>query len=130
MYNNIMSNVKKPAKSTKVVKAVKVEKIKSAPIVSEEESPQKPEPKKRASRAKKQPTKEEVLQQLMEASNGLKKLIQDLKEDEMKFNSSGLSLKCISELVTGELQNLDEEQKEVDEKYQAVLALPDEVKSQ
>ena len=38
----------------------------------------KPEPKKRASRAKKPPTRDEALQQLMEASNGLKKLIQDL----------------------------------------------------
>jgi hypothetical protein len=118
-----MSNVKK---SSKVPKVVKVEKNKSIPVV-ESESPQKREPKKRASRAKKQPTKEDALKILMEDSNSLKKLIEDLKADEIKLQSSGLLLKCVPELIKGELQNLDEEQKEVDEKYQEVLAIPDEV---
>ena len=86
----------------------------------------KPEPKKRASRAKKQPTRDEALQQLMEASNGLKKLIVDLKDDEMKLKSSGLVLTHVSELIEGELENLAEELKDVDQNYQEVLAMPAE----
>ena len=84
----------------------------------------KPEPKKRPSRARKQPTRDEALQQLMEASNGLKKLIDDLKEDETKLKSSGLVLTHVSELIEDELENLAEELKDVDQNYQEVLAMP------
>ena len=84
----------------------------------------KPEPKKRPSRARKQPTRDEALQQLIEASNGLKKLIADFKDDKMKLKSSGLVLTHVSELIDGELQNLEEELKDVDQNYQKVLAMP------
>ena len=84
----------------------------------------KPEPKKRPSRARKQPTRDEALQQLMEASNGLKRLIVDLKGDETKMKSSGLVLTHVSELIQGELDNLAEELKDVDQNYQEVLAMP------
>ena len=86
----------------------------------------KPEPKKRPSRARKMPSRDEALQQLMEASNGLKKLIDDLKDDETKLKSSGLVLTHVSELIEGELDNLAEELKDVDQNYQEVLAMPAE----
>ena len=47
----------------------------------------KAEPKKRASRAKKQPTREEALKLFLDASNELKQNIQDLKEEEIKISS-------------------------------------------
>ena len=86
----------------------------------------KPEPKKRASRARPKPTRDEALVQLLEASNGLKKLIVDLKEDDIKLKSSGLVLTHVSELIEGELENLAEELKDVDQNYQEVLAMPAE----
>ena len=86
----------------------------------------KPDPKKRPSRARKMPTRDEALQQLMEASNGLKKLIDDLKDDETKLKGSGLVLTHVSELIEGELENLAEELKDVDQNYQEVLAMPAE----
>ena len=86
----------------------------------------KPEPKKRPSRAKKPPTRDEALQQLLETSNGLKKLIVDLKDDETKLKSSGLVLTHVSELIEGELENLAEELKDVDQNYQEVLEMPTE----
>ena len=86
----------------------------------------KPEPKKRASRARPKPTRDEALIQLLEASKGLKKLIVDLKDDEMKLKSSGLVLTHVSELIESELENLAEELKDVDQNYQEVLAMPAE----
>ena len=47
----------------------------------------KAEPKKRASRAKKQPTREEAFKLLLDALNELKQNIQDLKEEEIKISS-------------------------------------------
>ena len=43
----------------------------------------KAEPKKRASRAKKQPTRDEALKMLLDASNELKQNIQDLKNKDI-----------------------------------------------
>ena len=62
----------------------------------------------------------------MEASNELKKLIDDLKDDEKKLKNSGLVLTHVSELIEGELDNSAEELKDVDENYQEVLAMPAE----
>lgn len=107
----------KPTKG-KVAKIPKVE----APVPPVQEAP-KPEPKKRASRAKPKPTKEELLKVLSESCTEMKKLIQELKEDESKLQ--GMDLKQVHELIKGELANLEEEQKEVDEKIQELLSLPD-----
>ena len=63
---------------------------------------------------------------MLEASNGLKKLIVDLKDDETKLKSSGLVLTHVSELIEGELENLAEELKDVDQNYQEVLEMPTE----
>ena len=121
-----MSSDKPKTVKPKVVRVLKekkasVEVSKSEPI----DIPMvKTEPKKRASRARKQPTRDEALQQLLDASNGLKKLIIDLKDDEMKLKSSGLVLTHVSELIQGELDNLAEELKDVDQNYQEVLAMP------
>ena len=123
-----MSSDKPKTVKPKVVRVLKEKKVSvevprsepiDIPIV-------KPEPKKRASRAKKAPTRDEALQQLLEASNGLKKLIVDLKDDETKLKSSGLVLTHVSELIEGELENLAEELKDVDQNYQEVLAMPAE----
>ena len=85
----------------------------------------KPEPKKRASRAKAKPTKEEVLKILAADSAEMIKLIQELKEDEQKLQGCGLQLKQVPELIKGELANLEEEHKEIDEKIQELLSLPE-----
>ena len=123
-----MSSDKPKTVKPKVVRVLKEKKVsvevpKSEPI----DIPiVKPEPKKRASRAKKAPTRDEALQLLLEASNGLKKLIVDLKDDETKLKSSGLVLTHVSELIEGELENLAEELKDVDQNYQEVLEMPTE----
>ncbi len=113
-------------------KSVKIAKVKKNEPIEDESVPpddtvevetKKKEPKKRASRAKKQPTKEELLKMLLDESNEIKQLIQDYKEDEMKISS--LSLKKIPELLKDELQDLQDEQKEIDEKYEEVKSLPD-----
>ena len=123
-----MSSDKPKTVKPKVVRVLKEKKVSvevprsepiDIPIV-------KPEPKRRASRAKKAPTRDEALQLLLEASNGLKKLIVDLKDDETKLKSSGLVLTHVSELIEGELENLAEELKDVDQNYQEVLAMPAE----
>ena len=108
-----MSSDKPKTVKPKVVRVLKekkasVEVPKSEPI---DISMVKPEPKKRPLRAREQPTRDEALQQLLDASNGLKKLIVDLKDDEMKLKSSGLVLTHVSELIQGELDNLAEELK-------------------
>ena len=123
-----MSSDKAKTVNPKVVRVLKEKKVsvevpKSEPI----DIPiVKPEPKKRPSRAKKPPTRDEALQQLLEASNGLKKLLVDLKDDETKLKSSGLVLTHVSELIEGELENLAEELKDVDQNYQEVLEMPTE----
>ena len=120
-----MSSDKPKTVKPKVVKVLKEKKL--APEVPRSEPIDVPkEPPKRKSRAKKPPTRDEALQQLLEASNGLKKLIVDLKDDETKLKSSGLVLTHVSELIEGELENLAEELKDVDQNYQEVLAMPAE----
>ena len=126
-----MSSDKPKIVKPKVVRVLKekkasVEVSKSEPI----DIPMvKTEPKKRASRARKQPTRDEALQQLLDASNGLKKLIVDFKDDEMKLKSSGWVLTHVFEMIEGELENLAEELKDVDQNYQEVLAMPAEQSS-
>ena len=121
-----MSSDKVKTVKPKVVRVLKEKKVSVEVPRSEPVDIPKPEPKKRPSRAKKPPTRDEALQQLMEASNGLKKLIVDLKDDEMKLKSSGLVLTHVSELIQGELDNLADELKDVDQNYQEVLAMPAE----
>jgi hypothetical protein len=87
--------------------------------MSKVKSETKAEPKKRASRAKKQPTREEALKLLLDTSNELKQIIVDLKEDEIKVSS--MQLKKIPELIKETLANLDEDQKEVEEQYNELL---------
>ena len=121
-----MSSDKPKTVKPKVVRVLK-EKKASVEVPKSEPIPMlKSESKKRPLTAQKQPTRDEALQQLMEASNGLKKLIVDLKEDETKMKSSGLVLAHVSELIQGELDNLAEELKDVDQNYQEVLAMPAE----
>ena len=66
----------------------------------------KAEPKKRASRAKKQPTREEALKLLLDASNELKQNIQDLKEEEIKISS--LQLKILPETLIDLTEDLED----------------------
>ena len=119
-----MSSDKVKTVKPKVVRVLK-EKKASVEVPRSEPIEIKAKPQ-RKSRARKPPTRDEALQQLMEASNGLKKLIVDLKDDEMKLKSSGLVLTHVSELIEGELENLAEELKDVDQNYQEVLAMPAE----
>ena len=74
-----MSNVKKSVKSKKT--AIVADNCAVVLV------PQEPKVVKlpRNSRAKKIPTKEEALKLLSDTSIELKQIIQDLKEDEMKF---------------------------------------------
>ena len=117
-----MSSDKPKTVKPKVVRVLKekkstVEVPKSDPI----DIP-KPEPKKRASRAKKVATKEETMKALLDASNELKQIVVDLKEDESKM--SGMTLKQLPALLKETLQNLDKDIKEIDEQYKELLALP------
>lgn len=76
--------------------------------------------KKRAPRAKKQPqTKEETLKLLQDALDELKQIVIDLKEDEVKL--SGLSLKKIPELLQKTFVSLEDDIKEVQDKYDAIF---------
>jgi hypothetical protein len=115
-----MSNAKstKSPKLVKVVKPVKKDKESENNVVS------KPEPKKRASRAKKQLTKEETLKMLSDASNELKQVVLDLKEDEIKL--AAISLKKVPELVKETLKNLEEDIEEINEQHKELLALQTE----
>ena len=79
----------------------------------------KAEPKKRASRAKKQPTREEALKMLLDASNELKQNIQDLKEEEIKVSS--LQLKILPELIKETLTDLNEDLEDAEEQYNELL---------
>ena len=121
-----MSSDKVKTVKPKVVRVLKEKKASVEVPRSEPIDIPKPEPKKRASRARPKPTRDEALVQLLEASNGLKKLIVDLKEDDTKLKSSGLVLTHVSELIEGELDNLAEELKDVDQNYQEVLEMPTE----
>ena len=112
-----MSKVQK----NKVVKILKekVEVPRSEPI----EIKEKPQ---RKSRAKKQPTREEALKSLLDTSNELKQIILDLKEDESKLSGMASQFKKVPELLKVTIENMEEDQKEIDEHYQEILALPDD----
>lgn len=114
---------KKTAVKPKVVR-VKKEPVASDVPRSEPIDIPKPEPPKRKSRAKKVPTKEEAMKALMDASNELKQIVVDLKEDETKLQ--GMVFKQLPALVKETLQNLDEDIKEIDEQYKELMALPDD----
>ncbi len=104
----------------------KAPKVKKLPEVEENNMMEceSVEPKKRASRAKKQPTKEELIKMLSDSSNELKQIMVDLKEDECKLQ--GLQLKKVPELLKETLSNLEEDQKEIDDKVEELKSLPEE----
>src|SRR4051812_25386432 len=89
-----MSQVKKLAKPKKLPS---VDENKVLPV----------EPKQRKSRAKPKPTREEAIKMLQDASNDIKQIIQDLREDEARL--PGLNFKKIPELVKETLGNLAED---------------------
>ena len=95
-----MSQVKKVPKAKKLVSL-------------DENSVLPPEPKPRKSRAKPKPTKEEAIKMLQDASNDLKQIIIDLREDEQRVAS--LQLKKLPELIKETLCNLAEDQEEIEE---------------
>ena len=95
-----MSQVKKVPKSKKLVSL-------------DENSVLPPEPKQRKSRTKPKPTKEEAIKMLQDASNDLKQIIIDLREDEQRVAS--LQLKKVPELIKETLCNLAEDQEEIEE---------------
>ena len=65
-----------------------------------------PEPKKRASRAKPKPTREELIKMLVDSQTEIKQIIQELKEDESRIQCMGL--KKVPELLTETLKNMEE----------------------
>ena len=85
-----MSQVKKVPKTKKLVSL-------------DENSVLPPEPKPRKSRAKPEPTKEEAIKMLQDASNDLKQIILELKEDEQRVAS--MQLKKVPELIKETLCN-------------------------
>lgn len=99
--------------------------------VSVIENPEeKPAPKKRASRAKKVPSKEELMKTLLDQSDNLKKDIQDYKDDLITLESIpevtyGRPLKLTLELLKEEIGNLEEDLKLANEQYQELLSVPD-----
>jgi protein subunit release factor A len=78
---------------------------------------------RREHHAKKAPkTKEQILSELMEQINEYKKMLEDLKGEQNRIN--GLQLKAIPELVTEELEELQQDIDEVQAKYNELLAAP------
>ena len=73
-------------------------------------------------RTKKQLTKEEKLKLLSDASNELKQIMQDLKEDESRIQ--GLGLKRVPELVKETIKNLDEDIQDMQEEYEELSKQP------
>ena len=113
--------------AVKKTKAVRVKKAEVAEPFRKVEVPEpvvKAEPKVRKSRAKAKPTKEELLKMLLDSSNEIKQIIVDLKEDECKIVK--MCLKRVPEQLKETISNMEEDQKEIDEKYQELLTLPDE----
>jgi predicted metal-dependent hydrolase len=84
----------------------------------------KTEPKKRAPRAKKQPSKEEVMKQVLDEINKIKQSMQDLKEDEMKLSS--MQLKLVPTLIKEALEDYTEDLKEVETQYEELKNMPNE----
>jgi len=114
LKNIRMSNVKKP-------RAVKPKKQDEENKVIEEVKEPDEAPKKRG-RTKKQLTKEEKLKLLSDASNELKQIMQDLKEDESRIQ--GLGLKRVPELVKETIKNLDEDIQDMQEEYEELSKQP------
>ena len=83
---------------------------------------------KRKSRAKKIPTREEALKDLSDGLNEVKQDLSDLKEDHMKLQSFDFykQLKCVPDMINEELEALEDDLKDADEKYQFLLSLPAE----
>ena len=81
---------------------------------------------KRKSRAKKIPTREEALKDLSDGLNEVKQDLSDLKEDHMKLQSFDFykQLKCVPDMINEELEALEDDLKDADEKYQFLLSLP------
>lgn len=97
----------------------KVKQKKMEPIKEEVKS----EPKKRKSRAKPIPTKEEVLKSLEKESSELTQYITELKEEESKIVT--LDVKTVKELVTDELDEMEESLEEINKKIEEIKALPE-----
>ncbi len=110
-----MSNVKKP-------RAVKPKKQDEENKVIEEVKKPDEAPKKRG-RTKKQLTKEEKLKLLSDASNELKQIMQDLKEDESRIQGLGLK-EFQTELVKETIKNLDEDIQDMQEEYEELSKQP------
>ena len=104
-----MSQVKKVPKAKKLVSL-------------DENSVLPPEPKPRKSGAKPKPTKEEAIKMLQDASNDLKQIIIDLREDEQRVAS--LQLKKLPELIKETLCNLAEDQEEIEEQLTELRSSP------
>lgn len=73
------------------------------PVLPTQDGSQPAEPKKRAPRTKKQPTREEAIKLLTDASKDFKQIIQELQEDELRL--SCMQLKKIPELIKETLSN-------------------------
>ncbi len=69
------------------------------------------EKKPRASRAKKQPTREEAIDMLEEATRELNELINGLLEDEAKL--VGMSLKKVPDLIKDSISDFQEDMAEI-----------------
>lgn len=105
----------------KVAKHPKMKKIQEENL----DSLQK-EPKKKATRTKKQPpSKEEVMKMLLDSSNELSQIIQELKDEEKLL--TGQPLKRVFELIAETLKNLDEDKNEIDEEYKQLSELKENI---
>jgi hypothetical protein len=103
------------------VKKVRQKKLPTVPENSE--SVVVKEKKPRASRAKKVPTKQEAMSMLLNASNELKQVIQDLKDDQMKLSS--MPLKKANELLKESISNIEEDLQDILENYEQLKLLPE-----
>ena len=63
---------------------------------------------------------------LQDASKELKQIIQDLKDDELKLAPLSSQLKRVPELIQETIKNLEEDEQELNENYDEILAQPEE----
>ncbi len=84
-------------------------------------------PKKKATRKKNGPTRDEQITYFNENIEGAKKLCQELKDDQVKFLASGLDLPSIKHLIEDELLNLDEERAAFEKLLKKLMDEPCEV---
>ena len=105
---------------SEVKKILRQKKLQSVPenkeLIAQEKKP-------RQSRAKKVPTKEEAMKMMQDTSNELKKIIQDLKDDQLKLAS--IPLKNVPDLIKETLSNLEEDLEEINENYEQLKLLPE-----